>query len=139
MDKPVKRQPPTADDDGDAMPSERVIIARPRMRTMDNIFAWCYALRVKRLSQEAQLQMADKQKKGSQTQKGSKRQPKDFDRLYDGSLHVSTEGWYGHPGIDVPSGHDRCLPHRWLQDNSRQDGAVYYKQTDTTRPTGDHW
>lgn len=50
-----------------------------------------------KFSQKAQQEMEEKQKAGSTAKKGSVRQPKDFDALYEGSKHVSSEGWAGIP------------------------------------------
>jgi len=77
--------------------AERIMISAPRMalRQFKLIGATPYVSN--NFSQESQIQMAEKQKKGSQTKKGEKRQPKDFSRLYRGSMHIATEGWYGHP------------------------------------------
>lgn len=41
--------------------------------------------------------MIAKQLEGSRAKKGQAREPKDFDALYKGALHYSTEGWYGFP------------------------------------------
>jgi len=48
-------------------------------------------------SQEMQDKMADKQRKGTQANKEVKREAKDFEKDFRGSLHVSTDGWYGFP------------------------------------------
>jgi hypothetical protein len=50
-----------------------------------------------RFAQKALDQIIATQKAGSQSQKGKKREPKDFDACYEGAKHVSTEHWYGIP------------------------------------------
>lgn len=41
--------------------------------------------------------MVQKQLEGSRAKKGTARVPKNFDALYQGTFHKSTEGWYGFP------------------------------------------
>lgn len=50
-----------------------------------------------RFSQKAQDQMHETQAAGSTSRKGKKRDPKDFDAVYKGAQHISTEGWHGIP------------------------------------------
>jgi hypothetical protein len=76
---------------------ERIVITPPRMRTATFKLIGETPYVSNNFSQEAQNEMAEKQKRGSQTKKGEKRAPKDFDKLYRGSMHISTEGWCGHP------------------------------------------
>jgi hypothetical protein len=47
-------------------------------------------------SQNRQKMIADMEK-GSQTKKGTKRPPKDFDAVYKGAMHIADAGWYGIP------------------------------------------
>jgi hypothetical protein len=76
---------------------EKVVITAPRTAIREFKLIGVTPYVSNNFSAEAQKQMADKQKKGSQTQKDRKKAPKDFSRLYRGSMHVSTEGWIGHP------------------------------------------
>jgi hypothetical protein len=51
-----------------------------------------------RFSSENKAKMEEKQKEGSSLGKGRRaKPPKDFNKVYEGSLHVSQEGWYGIP------------------------------------------
>lgn len=52
-------------------------------------------------SKKTQEAMADAQKKGSQQSKKErgKKAPKDFMAHYREAMHISTEGWHGHPSI----------------------------------------
>ncbi len=52
---------------------------------------------IHKFSQKAIETMKDKQLAGSQARKGKKREPKDFDALYEGAKHISREGWCGIP------------------------------------------
>ena len=47
-------------------------------------------------SQNRQKMIADMEK-GSQTKKGTKRPPKDFDAVYKGAMHIADADWYGIP------------------------------------------
>jgi hypothetical protein len=49
--------------------------------------------------------MMDAQMKGSQNKKGVKREPKDFDAVYKGAMHISEKGgWYGIPASALRTG-----------------------------------
>jgi len=50
-----------------------------------------------KFSQKVLEQMRAAQEAGSTAKKGKKKDPKDFQALYEGSMHISTEGWYGIP------------------------------------------
>lgn len=50
-----------------------------------------------KFSSKARQQIHDTQAAGSRSSKGSAREAKDFQALYEGAKHVSTEGWYGLP------------------------------------------
>lgn len=48
-----------------------------------------------KMSSPNRFKMMQKQMEGSRSKKGQKREPKDFELGFRGSLHVSDEGWYG--------------------------------------------
>lgn len=48
-------------------------------------------------SNKAKEQIKNQQLQGSRSKKGEKKDPKDFNQLYEDSKHISTEGWYGQP------------------------------------------
>jgi hypothetical protein len=51
-----------------------------------------------KMSQRAREAMEEAQRTGSQAKKKNrKKDPKDFDAIYRGAMHVSKEGWYGIP------------------------------------------
>jgi len=50
-----------------------------------------------KMSAENRKKMMDKQLKGGRAKKGEMRQPKDFEKIYQGCMHISREGWYGQP------------------------------------------
>lgn len=49
------------------------------------------------MSSANRQKMMDDMAKGSQTKKGTKRPPKDFDSVFRGAMHISEEGWHGLP------------------------------------------
>ena len=50
-----------------------------------------------KFSEKARNTMVAIQEEGSQSRKGRKRDPKDFNAVYEAAKHVSTEGWCGIP------------------------------------------
>lgn len=55
-----------------------------------------------RFSSENREKMEKQQKEGSGTKRTRKaKPPKDFQKVYEGSLHVSKEGWYGIPASGI--------------------------------------
>ena len=76
---------------------ERVMITPPRMAIREFRLVGETPYVSNAFSAEAQAMMAAKQKKGEQAKKGSKKQPKDFEKLYRNSMHVAEAGWIGHP------------------------------------------
>ena len=50
-----------------------------------------------KFSSKAMDQIRDKQKAGSQANKGKKRDPKDFQACYEGAMHKTKDGWHGIP------------------------------------------
>lgn len=51
-------------------------------------------------AEEAKNMMAEDQKKGSVDKKrGAKKEPKDFQKGYEGSMHRSVDGWHGIPCV----------------------------------------
>jgi hypothetical protein len=81
----------------DVLPGQRVVIPAPKMVTRKFKLIGVTPYVSNNFSQEAQDMMAETQKQGSQSKKGKKLAPKDFQKDFRESMHVSTEGWYGHP------------------------------------------
>jgi hypothetical protein len=78
-------------------PSERVSIPAPNMAVREFKLIGVTPYVSNNFSEEARKQMEENQEQGSQSQKGKKRSPKDFAKLFRGSMHTSIEGWYGIP------------------------------------------
>jgi hypothetical protein len=100
MNKRVKKEllaDATPVEDESIAPATRIVISKPKIKKAVFKLIGETPYVSNNFNQEAQDEMAEKQKKGSQNNKDMKRTPKDFDKQYRGSLHISTEGWYGHP------------------------------------------
>ena len=102
----VMKQPKLNDDrlpisndvvDDEILSSEKVLIPALNMAIREFKLIGVTPYVSNNFSEEARIEMENTQRLGSQSQKGKKRSPKDFEKLYRGSMHVSTEGWYGHP------------------------------------------
>ena len=52
-------------------------------------------------SQKARDQMKAKQEAGSTSNKGKKREPKDFKACFEGAKHISEDGWLGFPASAI--------------------------------------
>ena len=81
----------------ESQPSESIVIAPPNIRTVAFFIRGTAPLVIHKFSQKAILQIRQKQEAGSVANKGKKRDAKDFDELFNGSRHISTEGWDGIP------------------------------------------
>jgi hypothetical protein len=86
-----------AEDQSDVSVTEQITIPPIRIKRATFILRGVTQLVANKFSQEMQNIMSEKQKKGSQAKKGTKREAKDFEKDFRGSLHVSTEGWCGLP------------------------------------------
>jgi hypothetical protein len=81
----------------DVRPGEHVVIPPARMRLREFVLIGETALVSNNFGKEMQDKMAAKQKQGSQAKKGAKRDPKDFEKDYRASMHISEDGWIGFP------------------------------------------
>jgi hypothetical protein len=78
-------------------------IAPPNIKTVEFFIKGTAPLVVHKFSQKAILQIRQKQEAGSVANKNKKREAKNFDDLFNGSRHTSTEGWDG-----IPASAFRC-------------------------------
>ena len=78
-------------------------IAPPNIKTVEFFIKGTAPLVVHKFSQKAILQIRQKQEAGSVANKGKKREAKDFDSLFIGARHLSTDGWDG-----IPASAFRC-------------------------------
>lgn len=91
----AKREAPPMTD----MPEQihRVTIPAPDIRTLAIDVQGTAPLMVHRFGKKALDQMIAKQKEGSTSGKGKKREPRDFDAAFEDARHRSVEGWDGFP------------------------------------------
>jgi hypothetical protein len=81
--------------------SEVIKVSPPNLQEATLHVVGTAPLCMNKMSSANRKKMMLKQEAGSRSKKGEIRAPKDFDAVYKGSMHVSTEGWYGisAPGI----------------------------------------
>lgn len=75
--------------------TEHVLITPPRFDYAKVLIRGTAPLVICAFAQKAMNQIIETQKAGSQSRKGKKRDPKDFDEVYEGAQHISREGWHG--------------------------------------------
>jgi len=90
MQKKVKTASPD-------LPQRAVQITPPNLQTVEFLIIGTAPYVQQAFSQKAKQAIRDGQLAGSQSKKGKKREPKDFLAAYEGSKHLSTEGWSGIP------------------------------------------
>ncbi len=79
-----------------AMPgTTSVQIAPPNLQTLEIDILGTAPLMINKFSTKALEQIATTQQAGSQSNKGRKREAKDFDAAFNGARHISREGWDG--------------------------------------------
>jgi hypothetical protein len=80
---------------------EHVIISPPNFQDAMLTIVGTAPYVMNRMSSDNRQKMIEKQMQGGRSKKGEMRQPKDFDRIFRGTMHVSKEGWYGIPAAGV--------------------------------------
>lgn len=83
--------------------SESVVIAAPEFRTAEFLIRGTTPYVQHRFSQKAQAAMHATQEQGSTAKSKKKREPKDFQKQYEQSMHKSRDGWRG-----IPAAAFRC-------------------------------
>lgn len=78
-------------------PAERVEIPAPRFRICELKLIGSAPFVMHKFSQKARNQIIETQKAGSQAKGKKVREPKNFDEVYAGAMHLSEEGWAGVP------------------------------------------
>ena len=78
-------------------PTERVTIPRANFKTALFVLRGNAPYVSNKFSAEAREMMRAKQAAGSQAKKGAKREPKDFDKCFEQSMHATGDGKYGVP------------------------------------------
>ena len=72
-------------------------ISAPNFQTAEIVIEGTSPFVQNKFSQKAQEEMKAKHTAGSTAKKDKKKQPKDFQALYEGAKHVSNQGWCGIP------------------------------------------
>lgn len=80
-----------------APPNESVTISPPNFKDAMVTIKGTAPYVMNKMSSASRASIMAKQMEGSVSNKGRKRPPKDFDAIYKGTQHVSTEGWHGIP------------------------------------------
>lgn len=76
---------------------ERIVITPPRFQRAEVLLTSTAPFVSNKFSSLSRAAMIAKQEAGSQSQKGRKREPKDFNKIFESALHVADEGWFGIP------------------------------------------
>lgn len=79
----------------------QIIITPPNMKTVEMLLRGTTPLVQNKFSNKAKALMMGIQEAGSQSKKGKKREPKDFEECYQGARHIATKDVHGEP-IDEP-------------------------------------
>lgn len=80
---------------------EAVTITPPKFRTVSFTLRGTAPLMQARFSAKAMQAMKSKMAEGSQSKKGKKRDPRDFDDDFKQAHHFSTDGWVGVPAAAI--------------------------------------
>lgn len=82
--------------------TKKVTIKRPNISTAKAKLISTAAYVQNKFANYKRTEMAEKQKQGSSQKKTRRaKPPKDFEKAYQGSLHVSQDGWYGIPASSI--------------------------------------
>ncbi len=78
-------------------PTEHVAISTPNFQSAKIRMVGLTPYVQNKMSSANRAAMMAKQELGERAKKGQKRDPKNFDAVYKGAMHISKEGWYGIP------------------------------------------
>lgn len=81
--------------------AEQVIISPPNFQTAKIQIVGTAPYVMNKMSSENRQKMMAKQEAGERSKKGQKREPKNFDKVYKGAMHIADGGWYGIPASSV--------------------------------------
>ncbi len=73
------------------------VIKPPRFKSANILIRGTAPLVMHAFSEKARNTMIETQEQGQQARKGKKRDPKDFNAVYNGARHISRQGWDGIP------------------------------------------
>lgn len=82
---------------GAGAPAQSVLIAPPNFQYATVQIVGMSPYVMNKMSSTNRKKMMDNQMSGQRSKKGAKREPKNFDAVYKGAMHVSRAGWLGIP------------------------------------------
>jgi hypothetical protein len=88
----------------DKTPVERIIITPPKINRAQVLIVGTSPYVSNKFSSMNREAIIIKQMQGSRSQKGTKRAPKDFDKVFKSAIHLSEQGWYGIPATAFRNG-----------------------------------
>ncbi len=83
--------------DGTPVVSGGVNISKPNFQNAEYVVTGTAPLVMNKFSQKARQAIAEKHKEGSSAKNKKKKEPKDFQKLFEGAQHISMDGWVGIP------------------------------------------
>jgi hypothetical protein len=88
------------------MKKEDLVISPPNFQTAKVKLVGLSALVMNKMSSQNRIKMMQKQEAGSRAAKGTRREPKDFDAVYKGAMHIAEgkDGWHGFPASALRTG-----------------------------------
>lgn len=96
LEKPKKSKQSNDEPVNGDIPNEKVVISKPKFRYATVLVRGTAPFLSNAMSSAARGKMRAAQLEGSMQRKiNKKRLPKDFEAIFQGSLHISAEGWYG--------------------------------------------
>lgn len=81
-----------------------VAISPPNFQKAQVTIIGTAPLVMNKMSSMNRQKIMDKQMVGSQSRKGQKHAPKNFDAIYKGAMHISEQGWHGIPASALRTG-----------------------------------
>ena len=77
--------------------TESVVISKPNFQSAKVRIEGTAPYVMNKMSSDNRRKMMANQEAGSRSKKGAKREPKDFNKVYEGAMHKAKDGWYGMP------------------------------------------
>lgn len=84
-------------------PATSITIAPPNFQSAKIRIVGDAPYVMNKMSSANRRKMMEKQESGERSKKGQKREPKDFNAVYEGAMHISTKGWHGIPASSLRS------------------------------------
>lgn len=85
----------------ESTPKTSVIISPPNFQIAKIKIRGTAPYVMNKMSSDNRRKMMEKQESGERSKKGQKREPKNFDAVYQGAMHISKDGWHGIPASSL--------------------------------------